>query len=117
MEMTVDECMRGEKVVSLLRRLEPLHRALATARWTMRVLGAIIQISAFVDVQPLEADYAEPRRSFAACRSRILEIGDAMLGRRGELHPVNTGRGDVRPYLAEQMRSGGRGREIETAMR
>jgi predicted protein tyrosine phosphatase len=52
---------------------------------------------------------------------RILEIGDAMLGRRGELvaaaagvYRTQLGR---RQYLAEQMRSSGRGREIETAMR
>ena len=52
---------------------------------------------------------------------RILEIGDAMLGRRGELVAAAAGvyrtQLDGRPYLAEQMRSGGRGREIETAMR
>ena len=46
MEMTVDECMRGEKVVGLLRRFEPLHLALTAARRTMRVFGAIVQISA-----------------------------------------------------------------------
>ena len=52
---------------------------------------------------------------------RILEIGDAMLGRRGELVAAAAGvyriQLDRRQYLAEQMRSGGRGREIETAMR
>ncbi|HME25963.1 MAG TPA: protein-tyrosine-phosphatase, partial [Acetobacteraceae bacterium] len=52
---------------------------------------------------------------------RMLEIGDAMLGRRGELVAAAAGvyrtQLDRRQYLAEQMRSGGRGREIETAMR
>ena len=52
---------------------------------------------------------------------RILEIGEAMLGRRGELVAAAAGvdrtQLDRRHYLAEQMRSGGRGREIETAMR
>ena len=52
---------------------------------------------------------------------RILEIGDAMLGRRGELVAAAAGvyrtQLDRRQYLAEQMQSGGRGREIETAMR
>src|SRR5271169_6398309 len=46
MEMTVDECMRGEKVVSLLGRLESLHLTLAAACRTMRVFRAIVQISA-----------------------------------------------------------------------
>jgi predicted protein tyrosine phosphatase len=52
---------------------------------------------------------------------RILEIGGAILGRRGELVAAAAGvyrtQLDRRHYLAEQMRSGGRGREIETAMR
>ena len=52
---------------------------------------------------------------------RMLEIGDAILGRRGELVAAAAGvyrtQLDRRQYLAEQMRSGGRGREIETAMR
>jgi predicted protein tyrosine phosphatase len=51
----------------------------------------------------------------------MLEFGDAMLGRRGELVAAVAGiyrtQLDRRQYLAEQMRSGGRGREIETAMR
>jgi hypothetical protein len=46
---------------------------------------------------------------------------DAMLGRRGELVAAAAGvyrtQLDRRQYLAEQMRSAGRGREIETAMR
>ena len=46
MEMTVDECVRGEKVVGLLRRFELLHLALAAACRTMRVFRAIVQISA-----------------------------------------------------------------------
>ena len=46
MEMTVDECVRGEKVVGLLRRFESLHLALAAACRTMRVFRAIVQISA-----------------------------------------------------------------------
>ncbi len=52
---------------------------------------------------------------------RILEFGDAMLGRRGELVAAAAGiyrtQLDRRQYLAEQMRSAGRGREIETATR
>jgi hypothetical protein len=46
MEMTVDECMRGEKVVGLFGRFESLHLALAAACRTMRVFGAIVQIPA-----------------------------------------------------------------------
>ena len=46
MEMTVDECMRGEEVVGLLRRFESLHLALAAACRAMRVFHAIVQISA-----------------------------------------------------------------------
>src|SRR4029077_12585463 len=46
MEVTVDECMRGEKVVGLPRRFESLHLALAAACRTMRVFRAIVQISA-----------------------------------------------------------------------
>jgi predicted protein tyrosine phosphatase len=52
---------------------------------------------------------------------RILEFGDAVLGRRGELVAAAAGiyraQLDRRQYLAEQMRSAGRGREIETATR
>jgi len=44
-EMTVDECMRGEKIVGLFRRFESLHLALAAACRTMRVFRAIVQIS------------------------------------------------------------------------
>lgn len=50
---------------------------------------------------------------------RILELGDAMLGRRGELVvaaiAVYRTQLDTRKYLADQMRLGGRGREIEAA--
>ena len=52
---------------------------------------------------------------------RILELGDAELHRRGELVAAAAGvyrtQLDRRQYLVEQMQSGGRGREIETAMR
>ena len=44
--MTVDECMRGERVVGLPRRFESLHLALAAACRAMRVFRAIVQISA-----------------------------------------------------------------------
>ena len=51
---------------------------------------------------------------------RILELGDAMLDRRGELVGAAAGvyrtQLDRRQYLAEQMRSGGRGREIIAAL-
>jgi len=50
---------------------------------------------------------------------RILEFGDAMLDRRGELiaaaADVYQMQLDNRPHLLEQMRSGGRGREILVA--
>jgi len=50
---------------------------------------------------------------------RILELGDAQLNRRGELVAAAGGiyraQLDRRQYLVEQMRSGGRGREIEAA--
>jgi predicted protein tyrosine phosphatase len=52
---------------------------------------------------------------------RILEMGDAQLNRHGELVAAAAGiyrtQLDKRQYLAEQMRSAGRGREIEAAMR
>jgi len=52
---------------------------------------------------------------------RILEIGDALLGRRGELVAAAAGvyrtQLDRGQYVAEHMRANGRGREIETAMR
>jgi predicted protein tyrosine phosphatase len=52
---------------------------------------------------------------------RILELGDAELHRRGKLVAAAAGvyrmQLDRRQYLVEQMQSGGRGREIETAMR
>ena len=51
---------------------------------------------------------------------RMLELGDAQLGRRGELVAAAAGiyrtQLDRLPHLAEQMRSGGRGREIEAAI-
>ena len=51
---------------------------------------------------------------------RILELGDAMLSRRGELVVAAAGiyrtQLDTRQYLAEQMRLGGRGREIDAAV-
>jgi predicted protein tyrosine phosphatase len=50
---------------------------------------------------------------------RILELGDAQLNRRGELVAAAAGiyrtQLERRQYLVEQMRSGGRGREIEAA--
>ena len=51
---------------------------------------------------------------------RILELGDAMLGRQGELVAAAAGvyrrQLDERQHLVEQMRSGGRGREITVAL-
>ena len=51
---------------------------------------------------------------------RILELGDAQLNRRGELVAAAAGiyrtQLDRRQHLAEQMRSGGRGREIDAAL-
>ena len=50
---------------------------------------------------------------------RILELGDTQLNRRGELVAAAAGiyraQLDRRQYMAEQMRSNGRGREIEAA--
>ena len=50
---------------------------------------------------------------------RILELGDVQLNRRGDLVAAAAGiyraQLDRRPYLVEQMRSNGRGREIEAA--
>jgi predicted protein tyrosine phosphatase len=50
---------------------------------------------------------------------RIIELGDAQLNRRGELVAAAAGiyrtQLERRQYLVEQMRSGGRGREIEAA--
>lgn len=50
---------------------------------------------------------------------RILELGDAQLSRRGELVAAAAGiyrtQLDRRQYIVEQMRSSGRGREIEAA--
>jgi predicted protein tyrosine phosphatase len=52
---------------------------------------------------------------------RILELGDALLNRRGELVAaaarIYQTQLDRRQYIIEQMRSSGRGREIETAAR
>jgi predicted protein tyrosine phosphatase len=51
---------------------------------------------------------------------RVLEFGDALLGRRGDLLSAAAGvyrtQLDGRPDLAELMRSGGRGREVEAAL-
>jgi len=51
---------------------------------------------------------------------RMLEFGDAMLDRRGELLAAAAGvyrtQLDRGQYLPEQMRSGGRGREIIAAL-
>jgi predicted protein tyrosine phosphatase len=51
---------------------------------------------------------------------RILELGDAILDRRGELVGAAAGiyraQLDRRHYSAEQMLSGGRGREIVAAL-
>jgi predicted protein tyrosine phosphatase len=51
---------------------------------------------------------------------RMLELGDAMLDRRGELLAAAAGlyrtQLESGQYLAEQMRSGGRGREISAAL-
>ena len=61
------------------------------------------------------------RRPRAWPNLRILELGDALLGRRGEL--VNAARAHYRrriqrePWLIEQMIDGGRGREVYEAGR
>jgi predicted protein tyrosine phosphatase len=51
---------------------------------------------------------------------RIIEIGDAMLGRRGALvdavHRIYRLHIERRPHLAEYMDDGGRGREIQAAL-
>jgi len=46
MEVTVDECVSGEEVLGLLGRFEPLHLPFSSSRWSMRVLGPVVQISA-----------------------------------------------------------------------
>ena len=52
---------------------------------------------------------------------RIVEIGDAMLARNGELiaaaHEVYRLQLEARPQLAESMKQGGRGREVAAASR
>ena len=83
---------------------------------------ALVLAQALPDV-PADRIFAEVLRirPQAWPNLRILEIGDAMLGRRGELVAAAAGvyriQLDRRHYLADQMRSGGRGREIEKAMR
>ena len=51
---------------------------------------------------------------------RILELGDAQLGRRGELVAAAAWlyrkQIKARRHSAEQMRSGGRGREVDAAL-
>jgi hypothetical protein len=42
----VVEGVGGEEVLGLPRRFEPLHLPLSSSRWSMRVLGPIVQISA-----------------------------------------------------------------------
>jgi predicted protein tyrosine phosphatase len=50
---------------------------------------------------------------------RIIEMGDAMLGRGGELvsaaHEIYRLQLEIRPHLAELMTQGGRGREVAAA--
>ena len=46
MEVTVDERMSGEELLRLFGRFEPLHLPLSSSRWSMRILGPIVQISA-----------------------------------------------------------------------
>jgi hypothetical protein len=45
-EVAVNERVSGEEVLGVPRRFEPLHLRLSSSRWSMRVLGLIIQISA-----------------------------------------------------------------------
>jgi hypothetical protein len=45
-DVAVNERVSGEKVLGLPRRFEPLHLPLSSSRWSMRVFGPIIQISA-----------------------------------------------------------------------
>jgi len=42
MEVAINEGVGGEEVLGLPGRFEPLHLALSSSRWTMRVLGPII---------------------------------------------------------------------------
>jgi hypothetical protein len=46
MEVVVDKCVRGEKILSLPGRFEPLHLPFSLSGWAMRVFGPIIQIAA-----------------------------------------------------------------------
>jgi hypothetical protein len=46
MEVIVHEGMSREEVLRLFARFEPLHLPLSSSRWSMRVLGPIVQISA-----------------------------------------------------------------------
>jgi predicted protein tyrosine phosphatase len=52
--------------------------------------------------------------------SRMLEMGDAQLGRAGELLAASAGlyrrQLEARRHGAEQMRSGGRGREVAAGL-
>ena len=83
---------------------------------------ALILAQALPDVPP-DHIFAEVLRirPQAWPNLRILELGEAELNRHGELVAAAAGiyrtQLDRRQYLVEQMRSGGRGREIEAAMR
>jgi hypothetical protein len=46
MEVIIDERVHREEVLGLLGGFEPLHLPLSSSRWSMRVLGPIVQIAA-----------------------------------------------------------------------
>ena len=47
-EMAVDECVSGEKVLRLLGRFEPLQLPFSASCRSMRVLGPVVEISALL---------------------------------------------------------------------
>ena len=72
MEVAMDKCVSGKKVLSLPGRFESLLLSLAPSLIVDVSFPRDCSNIGFVGVQPWEAIRVVPRRSFAACRSRLL---------------------------------------------
>ena len=89
MEVAMDECMGGEKGLSLLWRLEPLHLPFSAPCRSMRVLRAVVQISALSMLKAAAIQYAPEKIRVNSIHPGLIYTPMVEEGRnQQELQPV-----------------------------
>lgn len=114
-DLTADEPVRGQKVLGLCGRFEPLHLPLSPSRWPIRVLSPIIQISA---LSVLDAGKSRTLSDTIAARpvghnypQHIFQIGELKIEQEGRLsgHETRVRRAERKSNMAFVLVSEGQG--------